>query len=177
MRLTILALATIILLASCAGVQETSLGSPKTRAVSENERIDFVQSVARAQTRLDGQVDGMRWHGLYGGTTVHGCARVRLSLVGNPKHDWHYLACGREVFEIMDVAPKPVHDPQIAVLLDGLSRGALRTDRVQRMPYGGYELEAEAAGPTSSGGCRIVEQRLIYQDMVIDVREERLCRI
>lgn len=55
--------------------------------------------------------------------------------------------------------------------------GVLANGRVQRMSHDAFELEAEPAGPPSFGGCRLVDQRLIYRDMLVDVREERVCGV
>jgi hypothetical protein len=98
-----------------------------------------------------------------------------LNLADRPRHKWHYLVCGGEVLEILDVAPEPSRNKQIIVILDSLTKAAWRTERVQRLPYEAYKLEAEPAGPPSFGGCRIVEQRLLYQDMLIDLRDQRMC--
>jgi len=164
------------LLAGCANLPPTSEPDRRIEAVNDADRAQFVLTVANARSNLDGLVDGMLWRGVYGGESSRGCARVRLSLADR-NNQWHYLACGQEVIEIMDVAPEPAKDIRIVVALDSLTRAAWRSGRVQRMPHGAFELEAEPAGPPSFGGCRQIDQRLIYQDMLVDVREELVCGV
>jgi len=172
----ILATFVAALLAGCASLPPTSGPDRRIEAVNDAGRAQFVLTVANARSSLDGLVDGMLWRGVYGGESSRGCARVRLSLADR-NNEWHYLVCGQEVLEIMDVAPKPAKDIRIVVALDSLTRAAWRSGRVQRMPHGAFELEAEPAGPPSFGGCRQIDQRLIYQDMLVDVREERVCGV
>lgn len=168
-------IAAAAILVGCAELPRTTSSGPEIRAETDSAKTTLAGAVARARTSLD-NVDGHTlWRGVYGGESAHGCSRVRLNIVEKPAHQWHYLVCGVDVREIRDVAPEPPRDKRLIVVLNGLTQAAWRTGRVQRMPYDGYELEAEAVGPSSFGGCRLVEQRLVYQDMLVDVREERVC--
>lgn len=174
--LTLACVATFLLTA-CADLPRNSAPGPEQRAVGEPGRAGLVLTVARARASLNMVNGRMLWHGEYGGESASGCERVRLNLVNKPEHQWNYLACGTDVKEILDVAPEPARDSRIVMVLESLSQAAWRADRVQRMPYEGYVLEAEPIGPASWGGCRQIEQRLVYQDMLVDVREEKVCRV
>lgn len=173
---TLLSGLAVAVLAGCANLPQSSGPDRRLEAVNDAGRAQFVLTVANARSSLDGLVDSMLWRGVYGGESARGCARVRLSLADR-NNQWHYLVCGQEVLEIMDVAPAPAKDVRIVVALDSLTRAAWRSGRVQRMPHGVFELEAEPVGPPSFGGCRAIDQRLIYQDMLVDVREEKVCGV
>lgn len=178
MRSNLLMLACIASLAfgGCGEIPKSTGQNYKIRAITDDNQARLVLAVAHARSSLD-LVDGrMLWRGVYGGESLDGCARVRLNLVRHPEHKLHYLVCDRDVREIMDVAPEPGRDTQIVAVLTSLSRAAWRTNQVQKAPFNGYELEAEPVGPASINGCRLIEQRMLYEDMVVDIREERVCQ-
>lgn len=174
MKNVLLMIAAASMISGCA-TSTPPTGMADTPTAHETAKEGLVLAVAGAETGLDTVIDRMLWRGVYGGTNKDGCARVRLNMVDRPKHEWHYVACEGKVTEIRDVAPEPPRDHQIVAVLDGLTHAAWRTGRAQRMPYEAFELEAELVGIDGFGGCWMIEQRMLYQDMIVDVRLDRTC--
>lgn len=166
---------TSLLASGCANLPMPDAEPRQTPLAAGDGRADFALTVASAGASLNTVIDRALWRGTYGGRNTRGCTRVRLNMADHPKHDWHYLVCGNDVTEIRDVAPTPPRDYRLIAVLDGLTQAAWKTRRVQRMPYEAFELEAELAGLDGIGGCWHIDQRLLYRDMVVDVRETAVC--
>jgi hypothetical protein len=168
-------LVTAALFTGCANLPASTRSGIDPHPVTDPGKASLALAVARARADLTTLVGRVLWAGVYAGESSRGCTRVRLNMVERPAHQWHYLVCGENVLEIRDVAPQPERDARIVTVLDSLGEAAWKTGRAQQMPYDDFELEAEPEGPPAFTGCRLITQRLIYQDMLVDVRQTRTC--
>lgn len=166
----------VLLLVGCGGLHPPKIQSQSNQPVSSSPRTDLILAVANARSSLDTYEVGFHWIGTYGGTSSNGCERVRLQLADRTRHEWHYLVCNqRDVTEINKVAPLPPKGPRLDQMFDSLSNAAWRTGRRQTMRFEAYELEAEPVGPESRRGCSLIDQRVIWNDVLVDYSSSRVC--
>lgn len=135
----------------------------------------FVREVAasRSPVPVAGQVGNWQVSGIYAGD-VDGCARVTLRWLAL-RRETHHAVCNGQVREIHALAPALPQSAALTRLRHDSARNAWAQGVAVTGRFEDYTLEAVPVGPADGQGCRSIEDRVLYEGLLVDRRRVRIC--
>jgi hypothetical protein len=134
----------------------------------------LAREIATFRASLTSFSGKMEMEGIYAGSNRMGCERATVML-GKKKYAQHFLVCQNAVREINSVAPSLPKDRQLEKMRAAQVAASVQSGTTITRYHHGYEIQTEPRFIPGTPKCVRVEDRILYEDMLVDLVIHRVC--